>query len=196
MDVKHWHVLQIFREQHLAIPILRGPVQSSWSLWTWKPKEATEPVWLLSEQGCRSSFQVLRFSGMDGCFRINSHIHLIMLHWTSIFFLGNYSQNSRGLSLGSSVPWPLALEVITGMRRMTTEPIIEYFRPLEKFLETFLNRRGECIGWRGNSINSFDLNLACLLFLLLNIFICPRNEVNVYIQVSHALPGECFRRTP
>ncbi|KAL4229123.1 hypothetical protein ACF0H5_012162 [Mactra antiquata] len=39
------------------------------------------------------------------------------------------------LQMGSSRPWPEAMEVMTGQRKMDARPIIEYFKPLIKWLE-------------------------------------------------------------
>jgi len=39
------------------------------------------------------------------------------------------------LELGSSVPWPDALEQISGTREMSVQPLLEYFRPLRIWLE-------------------------------------------------------------
>jgi len=38
------------------------------------------------------------------------------------------------LELGSSKPWPDAMEVITGQREMDAGPLLEYFRPLHDWL--------------------------------------------------------------
>lgn len=37
--------------------------------------------------------------------------------------------------MGSSKPWPEAMEVMTGQRKMDAGPLIEYFQPLIKWLE-------------------------------------------------------------
>ncbi|XP_069120840.1 angiotensin-converting enzyme-like [Argopecten irradians] len=39
------------------------------------------------------------------------------------------------LELGSSVPWPEAMEAITGQRSMDVGPLLEYFRPLNDWLQ-------------------------------------------------------------
>ena len=49
------------------------------------------------------------------------------------------------LKMGSSKPWPDALEAITGVRDMTALPIIEYFQPLMDWL--IAENAGEQIGW-------------------------------------------------
>jgi hypothetical protein len=36
------------------------------------------------------------------------------------------------LKLGSSVPWPEAMEKLTGQRKMDTTAILQYFKPLLK----------------------------------------------------------------
>ena len=39
------------------------------------------------------------------------------------------------LKLGSSVPWPEAMEKLTGRRKMDAGPLLEYFKPLLDWLE-------------------------------------------------------------
>jgi peptidyl-dipeptidase A len=49
------------------------------------------------------------------------------------------------LSLGLSKPWPDALEAMTGTRQMDASAIIDYFSPLDKWLDTQL--KGVAMGW-------------------------------------------------
>ena len=49
------------------------------------------------------------------------------------------------LRLGASHEWPDALEAITGERRMSSEGLREYFRPLERWLNE--QNRGQKVGW-------------------------------------------------
>ena len=49
------------------------------------------------------------------------------------------------LRLGASREWPDALEAITGERRMSSEGLREYFRPLERWLDE--ENRGATVGW-------------------------------------------------
>jgi len=49
------------------------------------------------------------------------------------------------LELGSSRPWPEALEAFTGTRQMDGSAIIEYFEPLMGYLEE-QNATRQC-GW-------------------------------------------------
>jgi len=39
------------------------------------------------------------------------------------------------LAVGSSIPWPDALELVAGTREMSVQPLLEYFRPLRVWLE-------------------------------------------------------------
>ena len=48
------------------------------------------------------------------------------------------------LQLGSSKPWPDAMEQITGQRRMDARPLMEYFQPLLEFLK---KENGDDFGW-------------------------------------------------
>lgn len=53
------------------------------------------------------------------------------------------------LQLGSSKPWPDALEALTGTRRMDASIIREYFKPLEVWLTENNERHQEFVGWEG-----------------------------------------------
>ncbi|RUS68972.1 hypothetical protein EGW08_023264, partial [Elysia chlorotica] len=48
------------------------------------------------------------------------------------------------LQLGSSKPWPDAMEKITGQRSMDAGPLLEYFQPLLEFLK---KENGDDFGW-------------------------------------------------
>ena len=54
------------------------------------------------------------------------------------------------MRLGKSVPWPDALEAITGQRRMDASALREYFRPLETWLREENARTGEAVGWESD----------------------------------------------
>jgi peptidyl-dipeptidase A len=49
------------------------------------------------------------------------------------------------LSLGQSKPWPEALEVLTGQRHMDATAILDYFAPLQKWLNE--QNKGKPVGW-------------------------------------------------
>lgn len=51
------------------------------------------------------------------------------------------------LALGSSKPWPDALEIITGQRKMEASALVEYFKPLQDWLEKKNKETGAHIGW-------------------------------------------------
>ncbi|XP_072019876.1 angiotensin-converting enzyme-like [Amphiura filiformis] len=51
------------------------------------------------------------------------------------------------LKLGASVPWPVALEKITGQRQMSALSLVKYFEPLMEYLEKENGRNNETIGW-------------------------------------------------
>ncbi len=53
------------------------------------------------------------------------------------------------ISLGNSVPWPDALETLTGEREMSARPILEFFKPLHKWLEEKNKENGDVPGWDG-----------------------------------------------
>jgi peptidyl-dipeptidase A len=49
------------------------------------------------------------------------------------------------LELGSSKPWPDALEALTGQRQMDASAVLEYYAPLQKWLKE--QNKGEQCGW-------------------------------------------------
>ena len=53
------------------------------------------------------------------------------------------------LQMGSSRDWRDALEALTGERAMSAEGLLEYFRPLQRWLDE--QNRGETLGWESSS---------------------------------------------
>ena len=51
------------------------------------------------------------------------------------------------LKLGSSKPWPDAMEVITGQRNMDAQSLMRYFAPVYEWLKEENKRSGEYVGW-------------------------------------------------
>jgi len=51
------------------------------------------------------------------------------------------------LSMGQSKPWPDALEVLTGERRMDASALAEYFAPLKTWLDEQNKAKGYVVGW-------------------------------------------------
>ena len=49
------------------------------------------------------------------------------------------------LALGASKPWPDAMEALTGTRQMDGTALIDYFKPLQGWLET--QNKGKTCGW-------------------------------------------------
>ncbi|HUJ49946.1 MAG TPA: M2 family metallopeptidase [Bryobacteraceae bacterium] len=49
------------------------------------------------------------------------------------------------LAMGSSRPWPEALEALTGQRQMDATAILDYFAPLKKWLDQ--QNQGQPVGW-------------------------------------------------
>ncbi|MGI8990605.1 MAG: M2 family metallopeptidase [Bryobacteraceae bacterium] len=49
------------------------------------------------------------------------------------------------LEMGASKPWPDALEVLTGQKQMDATAILDYFAPLQKWLDE--QNRGSVVGW-------------------------------------------------
>nr|CAD7440374.1 unnamed protein product [Timema bartmani] len=72
----------------------------------------------------------------------------------------------RMLQMGSSRPWPDAMEVVTGQREMDASGLLDYFSPLYKWLQDENNRTEEYIGWEPSNkgdiseVSSFDRNTS------------------------------------
>jgi peptidyl-dipeptidase A len=63
-------------------------------------------------------------------------------------FYGNKQVGQRlnaMLAMGASHPWPDALEAFTGTREMSAKPMLEYFAPLQTWLQE--QNRGKQCGW-------------------------------------------------
>jgi hypothetical protein len=58
--------------------------------------------------------------------------------------------NREMLKLGSSVKWPEQLEMLTGTSQMSAQPLIDYFKPLIKFLDE--ETSNENVGWTTTGI--------------------------------------------
>lgn len=52
------------------------------------------------------------------------------------------------LELGSSKPWPDAMEKISGQRQMDAAGLLEYFKPLTDWLTEENKKTNEYIGWK------------------------------------------------
>ncbi|MFZ1132573.1 MAG: M2 family metallopeptidase [Terriglobales bacterium] len=52
---------------------------------------------------------------------------------------------NKMLAMGQSKPWPDALEVLTGERQVDAGAILEYFAPLQKWLDE--QNKGQNVGW-------------------------------------------------
>ncbi|XP_044757835.1 angiotensin-converting enzyme-like [Coccinella septempunctata] len=62
------------------------------------------------------------------------------------------------LKMGSSKPWPEALHVVTGQSFMDASAILEYFRPLQIWLEEENRKNGVHIGWEKSSRDRSSCN--------------------------------------
>jgi peptidyl-dipeptidase A len=68
------------------------------------------------------------------------------LHRCSVYESGEAGKRLNAmLSMGSSKPWPDALEALTGARQMDASAILDYFAPLQKWLEE--QTKGQSLGW-------------------------------------------------
>jgi len=72
--------------------------------------------------------------------------HTGPLHTCSIYGSKEAGEKMKALlSLGSSKPWPEALEAMTGTRSMDASAILEYFSPLRTWLAE--QNKGQTCGW-------------------------------------------------
>lgn len=67
------------------------------------------------------------------------------------------------LALGSSKLWPEALEIVTGHRKMEAAPLLEYFKPLQDWLEEHNKKIGAPIGWDEDKYGNLDEIILNLL---------------------------------
>ncbi len=68
------------------------------------------------------------------------------LHRCSVYESKDAGQRLNAmLSFGLSKPWPEALETLTGSQEMDASAILDYFAPLQRWLEE--QTKGETIGW-------------------------------------------------
>lgn len=64
--------------------------------------------------------------------------------------------------MGSSKPWHDAMEVLTGQRKMDAGALLEYFKPLQQWLEKENQKTGEYIGWISDMSRKYIFSLlAC-----------------------------------
>ena len=65
-------------------------------------------------------------------------------------FYGNKAAGeklNRMLEMGQSRPWPAALEALTGEKDMDAGALLEYFAPLQKWLDEQNAKNGVKVGW-------------------------------------------------
>ena len=58
------------------------------------------------------------------------------------------------LKAGSSRPWPNILEEMTGSRKMDAQPLLDYFKPLENWLDSEIEEKNIPVGW-DSTVDSF-----------------------------------------
>ena len=52
------------------------------------------------------------------------------------------------LKAGSSKPWPEILKEMTNQNKMSAGPILEYFKPLENWLDEIISQNKIKVGWK------------------------------------------------
>jgi len=61
------------------------------------------------------------------------------------------------LKSGASEPWPVILERFTGKKTMDASAIVQYFSPLEKWLDEFIEQNNLKLGWKSTFKKYFNL---------------------------------------
>jgi hypothetical protein len=89
------------------------------------------------------------------------------------------------LALGSSKPWPDALEVLTGERVLNANAILEYFAPLARWIEAKNNMLGVEIGW--------DHSDGEITHFISNLLIFQPDHVRLFFGVPQKLIVHCRR---
>jgi peptidyl-dipeptidase A len=69
------------------------------------------------------------------------------------------------LQLGSSKPWPIAMEAITGQRTMSASAILEYFKPLREWLEAKNKELNVNVGWEKSDSKFSYYHIKYLLII-------------------------------
>ncbi len=69
------------------------------------------------------------------------------LHRCSIYGNKEAGAEARAtmLAMGARKPWPDALEALTGQRQMDATAMLDYFAPLQKWLDE--QNKGKPVGW-------------------------------------------------
>ncbi|XP_024941255.1 angiotensin-converting enzyme isoform X2 [Cephus cinctus] len=65
--------------------------------------------------------------------------------FSSSIYAGKYLKELLGY--GSSQPWHRIMKIFTGDKKLSAKPLLEFFRPLQDYLEQENRRAGEFIGW-------------------------------------------------
>ena len=62
----------------------------------------------------------------------------------------------KTLKVGASQPWPDVLNLMTGKRKISAEAILEYFKPLEIWLDKTIQEHKIPLGWDSKFRNYFS----------------------------------------
>lgn len=116
--------IQVFPELCAAVSVPKVPLQH---LWPWRSIASLWCIWI---KGCWLQTEVRLWTPCND--------YATSIIWGSPPF-------RRMLELGQSVPWPDALEILTGQRDFDASAIIEYFQPLMQWLE--IQNQGENLDW-------------------------------------------------
>jgi hypothetical protein len=92
------------------------------------------------------------------------------------------------LQMGSSKPWPDAMEVLTGQREMDATGLVDYFKPLADWLEKNNKQFGEEVGWEPSKKRKYDLLTKRVTELAKSLCFWMNSHVIVpgKAQITHA----------
>lgn len=65
------------------------------------------------------------------------------------------------MALGSSKPWEEAMQAITGRQFIDVQPIVDYFEPLQNWLEATNKANGDTPGWDVDWMPPGILQVTC-----------------------------------
>lgn len=63
--------------------------------------------------------------------------------------------------MGASKPWPEAMKALTGQKNMDANGILEYFKPLQTWLEKENQKNGVYVGWKSAKEGILVHNVKC-----------------------------------
>ena len=94
------------------------------------------------------------------------------------------------LKAGSSKPWPEILMEMTNQSKMSAGPILEYFKPLENWLDEIISQNNINVGWKSTIDDYFPKSTTSTTTSTTTPMTTPTTEsksgkfYNHYYQIS------------